>query len=195
MDHSLKSVVLLQDQLLQIFFEQILLNPKKPEEAPKPQVPATIPEVLIKETKREDQLSQESNQMEEHNVFADKQSSIESVLSKKESEADFKIQKKQMESDEDEFHDIYEARQSRNVMFQPKNKMVNINLNENTVHEVQNTKKSVFGWRESKKVAGQKEPKLAAGVSLDLRTIMDRLTILVIGYHNFAVELEYLGRW
>jgi hypothetical protein len=204
MDHSLKSVVLLQDQLLQIFFEHMLNNRAAPFSQEKvPEILNNhIHEDLIKETKREANGSVESNQLEVHNVFEDKHNSLESVLSQKETDPNLGTPKKQAESEEEEaeFHDIYETRESKNVIF-PVKKQVNINLKENMIIENDQTPKSKFDKKQHDETntqsgqvrAGQVQGR--EGREFEYQKITDRLTILVIGYHNFAVELEYLGKW
>ena len=198
MDHSVKSVVLLQDQLLQIFFNNLMFKnaPKKQNNInEKLKITTDIP---IKETSREKRISKESNQMEVHNVFDEKQASLESVLSQKPVEKEKEEFQGKAESDEEmEFHDIYEARNSRSVMVDEPKKNVFINLKENLVIGKNENQKSIF--KEEKEEAEEEEeivkPSFGDLTEEDLVKIKDRLTILVIAYHNFAVELEYLGGW
>lgn len=198
MDHSVKSVVLLQDQLLQIFFENIILNKTQEKENNNEQ--QNIKKNInppIQETKREDEISSETNQMEVHNVFDEKQESLKSVLSQKELPSE-NIQVNNESEEEMEFHDIYEARNSHNISKDAK-KNVMINLKETMI--LGTNPKSLFKNEAKCGIINEEESKDKIKIikskftEVNIPKIKDRLTILTIAYHNFAVELEYLSKY
>jgi hypothetical protein len=198
MDHSVKSIVLLQDQLLQIFFDDWISNQSKPAEPIQPKISKKIIEQIpIKETEREAQLSNESNNIEVHNVFDGDQSSLESVLSKK--EVPLESPKKKESEEEMDVHDIYEVRDSQQLSLNSIKKNVMINLKRNKVLGIDEKPKSRFGMSQLSSntevinsVIEKKSIKKAVHLK-EMPKVRDRLTILIIAYHNFAVELEYLG--
>lgn len=194
MDHSVKSVVLLQDQLLKIFFDHMFSE--RP--VPKPEPVVYSPKVAnppIKETKREIQ-SNESNNAEIHNVYDGDQSPANSILSQRNTlDASNAVLKKRSTDEEMDFHDIYEVRESKHVNPEAPKKTVFINLQQNVVMGNESHTKSKFKdshvqkvFEEDKQVVGA-----ANGFRGNLAAVGDRLMILIIAYHNFAVELEYLG--
>jgi hypothetical protein len=192
MDHSVKSIVLLQDQLLQIFFDEWVTGRLHKRDTVQPEKPRNIVEsTAIKETEREINHSNESNNIEVHNVFDGQQSSLESVLSEKNL---LESPKKKESEEEMDFHDIYETRDSKHHPSGVK-KNVLINLKGNTVmgqEGIQNPK-SRFGASQLSTPV-QEINTLNKEKFKEMPKVRDRLTILVIAYHNFAVELEYLGR-
>lgn len=192
MDHSLKSVVLLQDQLLQIFFDDLFSErpAQKPQDAVSPPKKSNPP---IKETKREIQSNESINE-EVHNVYDGEQSPANSILSQKTPLAASQPVKKRPSDDDMDFHDIYEVRESQHVNPEAPKKTVFINLEQNMVMGKEPLAKSKF---KQSCVESVKDNPVDSGAGVFRRNIAgvgDRLMILIIAYHNFAVELEYLGR-